>query len=77
MSYVEFLHDIGNRLRALRKAHGMTQREFADSIEASTSAYGHDENGWHVMNIWTLRKRCERYGVSADELLGLELGDDR
>lgn len=61
----------GDKLRALRLEHGLTQQELADKIElvkGSISAY---EQSRKYPSVEVLIKLCQIFNVSADYLLGL------
>ena len=61
----------GERLIEIRKEHGETQQELADSIGITQQSLCRYEQGERTANIDFIRKVAEHYNVSADYLLGL------
>ena len=59
-----------SRIRKLRDGK-MNQGEFADSVGISRGAMSYYEQELRTPDIGVLRAICEKYGVSADYLLGL------
>ena len=59
--------DYIDRIRALRKAQGLTQKDMADVLGVATSMYNMYETRQRRMYVETL---CSYFGVSADDLLG-------
>ena len=59
-----------SRIRKLREGK-MNQGEFADSVGISRGAMSYYEQELRTPDIGVLRAICEKYGVSADYLLGL------
>lgn len=59
-----------SRIRGLREGR-MNQGEFADSVGVSRGAMSYYEQEARTPDIGVLRAICEKYGVSADYLLGL------
>lgn len=66
---------LGNRLKALRCAKGMTQQELADKLEISPSAIGMYERGKRDPDHETLTALCRLFGVSTDYFLLEDAGD--
>ena len=62
---------MGERLRELRKEKGVTQKEVADAIGVTFSAYAHYEQGIREPSNQVLISLCKYYGVTSDYLLGL------
>ncbi len=62
---------IGQRLAAIRKAKGFTQKQLADSLEVSQSNLSDYENGGLRLHAELILELCEILSISADELLGL------
>lgn len=60
---------LGNRLKALRKSHGMTQHELGEALGVSTSAIGMYEQGRREPDHDTLAGLCRLFGVSSDYFL--------
>ena len=59
------------RLKAIRKECGMTQREVYSKLNISPNGYASYEQGRTEPSIDTLVKLCQIFDVSADVLLGL------
>jgi len=59
------------RLKLLRKERGLLQKDIADFLNISKSAYGYYEQGRNEPDIQTIVKLSEFYNVSADYLLGI------
>lgn len=59
------------RLKLLRKAKGVTQKEVAFAIGITLSAYSNYEQGLREPSNQILIKLCKYFDVSADYLLGL------
>ena len=60
---------INERLKELRKKSGYLQKDVADYLNISKSAYGYYEQGRNEMDIAAILKLTELYKVSADYLL--------
>lgn len=58
------------RLRELRLAHELTQKQVAEQLNISTRAYAHYEQGGREPSLDVLRKICDFFDVSADYLIG-------
>lgn len=58
------------RFRDLRKRNGYSQREIAEMLDISTSAYGFYEQGKSMPGVDTVVFLSELYDVSTDYLLG-------
>lgn len=61
-----------NRLKALRNAKGMTQKEISEILNVSQGNYSRYENGTMMPTADTLIAMSKFYGVSVDYILGLE-----
>ena len=71
------MHDqppFGRRLAELRKAHGLTQREFGKLIGLSQSMVVYYERRAKNPTAEFLAKAADALGISVDELLGQENG---
>ena len=60
---------IYERLKSLRKERNLLQKDIADFLNISKSAYGYYEQGRNEPDIQTILKLAELYQVSADYLL--------
>ena len=60
---------IGDKLKKARKKANLSQEKVAEIINTSRSNISKYETGFLEPNIDTLKKLCELYGISADELL--------
>ncbi|MDD3922525.1 MAG: Fic family protein [Endomicrobiaceae bacterium] len=61
--------DIGNKLKEYRESKNMTQKEIADIIEVKPATISKYESGTLEPNIETLKKLCEVFDVTLDELV--------
>ena len=61
-----------DRLKQLRKEKGVSQKDVANAIGVSVSAYSNYEQGLREPSNQILINLCKYYDVSADYLLGLE-----
>lgn len=59
------------RLRELRQARNWRQKDVADKLGITESAYGYYEQGRREPSVAVLEKLSQIYGVSVDYLLGL------
>ena len=64
--------EIANRLVQLRKQHGYSQEELAAKLGLSRQAVSKWENDQSCPDIGALPKLAEIFGISTDELLGVE-----
>lgn len=69
----QFFKDLGSRVALLRKAAGLSQQTVADELGIAQQTYAHYEVGRLRMPVSLLPKLAERFGVGADELLGLKM----
>lgn len=60
---------IGDKLKIARKKAKLSQEKVAEIINTSRSNISKYETGLLEPNIDTLKKLCELYKISADELL--------
>lgn len=60
---------IGDKLKKARKKANLSQEKVAEIINTSRSNISKYETGFLEPNIETLKKLCELYKISADELL--------
>ncbi len=60
---------IGDKLKKARKKSNLSQEKVAEIINTSRSNISKYETGLLEPNIETLKKLCELYNISADELL--------
>lgn len=63
---------MNEKLKELRREMGVKQKDVADAIGVSLSAYGNYEQGIREPSNAVLVKLCKYYKVTADYLLGLE-----
>lgn len=64
--------DYLDRLIALRIDNDLSQKEVAKIINKSQQGYDHIEKRRAKLAIEDLKKLCEFYNVSADNLLGIK-----
>lgn len=62
------LHLIGAKIRAIRKARGMTQEELAEMVNTQHSYIGYVERGEQNLTIQTLEKISDALQVDINEL---------
>jgi len=60
---------VGERIKAIRKALGITQKEFGDAIGVNDTLIAHIEKGKKRITISTLVVACRRFNISADYVL--------
>ncbi|MDE5729372.1 MAG: helix-turn-helix transcriptional regulator [Clostridia bacterium] len=60
-----------NRLRELRIASGMTQRQVAELLQIKQQSYARYEYGTGEPNLQTVTEIAKIFDVSCDYLLGL------
>lgn len=63
-------NELKNRLRALRKLMGLTQKDAADRLELGQTTVANYENGTRVPDLKTISALADLYGVTVDYLLG-------
>lgn len=63
------IHNIGNRLLAIRKRSGLTQVEMAEKAGISNRAYADIERGSANMRLETLLSICKALHITPDEIL--------
>ena len=66
------LHEIGNKLLAIRKKYGMTQSEVAESAGLSYRTYADIERGTVNMRLETVLRICDALHITPDEILTKE-----
>lgn len=62
----------GKKLKEARKKAKLSQEKVAEIINTSRSNISKYETENLEPNLETLKKLCELYGISADELLGID-----
>jgi len=68
---------IGDKLKQARKKAKLSQETVAEKINTSRSNISKYETGFLEPNIDTLKKLCELYKISADELLEINNNDNK
>lgn len=63
------MHEIGNKLLAIRKRTGLTQAEVAEAAGLSSRTYADIERGSVNMRIETVLHICEALHITPDEIL--------
>jgi transcriptional regulator with XRE-family HTH domain len=66
---------LGSVARDARKRAALTQEDVAERLGVASEVYGRMERGIIMPSVPTLRKICRTLGVSASELLGLEVAE--
>lgn len=61
-------HAFGLRLRAIRKARGLTQEQFAELLDRTTEAVSNMERGVSLPSVETLIRLSENLGIPLREL---------
>lgn len=67
---------LGNRIKEVRKKHGMTQEELAEKLMVSRQAITKWETDTGIPDIDNLRKLSEVFNVSLDYLIGSKAGEE-
>jgi transcriptional regulator with XRE-family HTH domain len=62
-------HAIGERIKALREAHGMKQGEFGATVGLDETTISKIEHGKRGLAAAELALICERFGIRSDEVL--------
>ncbi len=65
--------DLGQRIRKLRRAEGLTQEELAEKVDISASFMGHIERGSRIASLETLVALCNVLKTSPNHLLQASL----
>ena len=65
--------DLGQRVRKVRRANGLTQEELAEKVDISASFMGHIERGSRIASLETLVALCTALKVSPAYLLAASL----
>ena len=65
----DFLKLVGEHIMVLRKRKGLTQKELADVIEATSVHIGRIERGESNVTILILRKIAKELGVTLSDLV--------
>lgn len=65
------LNNFAERLKELRRARGLTQRDMARQFRLSDVGYGAWERGDTEPSIDNLMRLCEFFGCTSDSLIGL------
>ena len=61
--------EIGQRIRALRKEHRLTQQEFADMLHITKDHYAHIESGGRPAPLYLLADLTDYFDVTLDYLV--------
>lgn len=61
---------IGDRIKKARKAKGLNQKKFADSLELSQAAVSQFESGSRQPTPKTIEKMCSVLDITREELVG-------
>lgn len=62
---------LAERLKELRKAKGLTQRDMARQFRLTDVGYGGWERGNTEPSVDNIMRLCEFFGCTADSLIGL------
>lgn len=63
-------YKIGQKIRKIRKAHGLSQEEIAEKVNISTTHMSHIETGNTKLSLPVLVEIAKVLDVRADDLLG-------
>lgn len=66
----QFLKDLGERIRELRKARGMTQEELADTLGVTQALIASYETARRSIPLRKLVVLAEALGISIEEVVG-------
>lgn len=66
---------IGEKIKELRSAKKMTQEALAQNLNVTVSAVSQWESGKTMPDISMLTPLCHMFSVSADDLLGIRIGE--
>ena len=66
---------IGEKIKELRSAKKMTQEALAQNLNVTVSAVSQWESGKTMPDISMLVPLCHMFSVSADDLLGIRIGE--
>lgn len=66
------LNELGETLRKIRKEKGLTQHELAEKIQVGQSIISQWEQGTRNPGFMGIYKFCQFFGMTVDELLGVE-----
>ena len=61
---------IGARLKALRKEHGLKQREVAEILHIAQSSYADYESGRNLITMESAIRLAKKYKCSIDYIIG-------
>lgn len=67
------IYEVGNRIKHYREKIGMSQKDFAEKIGVSTNRASNWERGINRPDVDYLVKICEVLGITADELLEIDI----
>lgn len=68
---------IGEKIKELRSAKKMTQEALAQNLNVTVSAVSQWESGKTMPDISMLVPLCHMFSVSADDLLGIRIGEQK
>lgn len=67
------MEKFSERLKELRHLNGLSQQDVANSVGITRSAYANYEQGTREPDLFTLKKLCLLFEISADFLLNINL----
>jgi len=70
MENISSIDRFAQRLKALRKEHGITQQQLADGVGISKGGLSYYENAGRTPDISILERFADYFGVTTDYLLG-------
>ena len=66
----EWYNAIGRRIKAARKARGISQQDFAKMLDMSNSGLCHFERGRGSFNLYLFYRACKILGKCANSMMG-------
>ena len=68
---IQFLKELGQNLRALRNAKGLSMEQLAGDANIEFRQLGRIERGETKATIWTLRRISDALGIELSQLITL------
>ena len=66
------MENLGQKITELRKKNNLTQSELGEKLNVTSQAVSKWENNLSEPDLDTTKKLCEIFGISMNELIGLE-----
>lgn len=68
---MELAKIVGENLKAARRSKGLTQKEVAQTMLMTQQQYSRFENGVYELNYGQIRRLCELFDVTPNDLYGI------